>query len=811
MTKRSTFSGTINTIQEISSIAKERGVAHLYTEDQSYNGRIIQLNSKETINFGSCSYLGLETDQRIKDGAIDAIQRYGSQFACSRSYVSCTIYREFEEVIGKMFNAPLLLSPTTSMGHAAVMPIVIEDTDAVILDHQAHYSMQDVVKKLQVRGIEVTYLRHNRLDELKLKIKELSKSHSKIWYVIDGVYSMYGDVAPLQELYGMLEEFKQLWLYIDDAHGVSWAGKNGTGYALSQISLHQKMIFTTSLGKGFANAGGVFVFPSEEMQWRVKNWGGPLTHSGPQPPSVIGACIASAKIHLSSEIYVRQEALAERIKFCNSTFKKYGLPLIAESVSPVFFVGLGLTKVSYNMVKRLINEGIYVNLAVFPAVPETCAGIRFTLTLHHTFEDIENLAKAIAYHLPIALEEEQRTIKDIHRAFRTHLKEPIEKNVDKGIQHKENLILQKSNSIFEINQNEWNSLFSDNGPFDYNALLFLENNFKNNIKPWDNWNFYYYIVKSERGEILAATFFTVTLSKDDILSPVSISKNIEQKRKNNPEYFTTRTFMMGSNLSDGNHLYLKKKNINWKKALSLIIDEVWKDQDKEKASMLLFRDFPEGDLDLRDFFIDRGFIKIELPETHYINNIFNSDCGNFIEKLGHKKRYHLKKDVLSFEKLFDARILKNINEKEINHIYKLYQNVKENNLEINSFPLPRKLFYNISKSSSWEIIALYLKDSKNKNLPVAVGLVYKNKNYCPLIIGLDYNYQDLKIYKQILYQTILRAVELKYPKIFLGITSSLEKRKLNAIAIKNVGYMQVKDNFNLSLLDLMPQMKETSF
>lgn len=171
MKKKSKHTALIELIQEIATIGKTRGLLHQYTEDYNYDGRSITINGEELINFGSCSYLGLETDRRVKDGAIDAIERYGSQLACSRAFLSNTLYSEFEELIRRIFDCPILIAPTTSVGHQAVMPTVIEDNDAIILDQQAHWSMQDVASKMQLRGITVIKVRHSRLDELEAKIR----------------------------------------------------------------------------------------------------------------------------------------------------------------------------------------------------------------------------------------------------------------------------------------------------------------------------------------------------------------------------------------------------------------------------------------------------------------------------------------------------------------------------------------------------------------------------------------------------------------------------------------------------------------
>src|SRR6185312_4065548 len=140
MSKSTKSPNIINTINEIITLAKEREIIHLNTKDEWLDGRQITIKNRKLINFGSCSYLGLETDQRLKEAGIDAIQRYGAQFSSSRTYVSFPLYEKLEQLLEQVFGIPVLLSQSTGVRHQAVIPIAVEDHAAVILDHQTHYS-----------------------------------------------------------------------------------------------------------------------------------------------------------------------------------------------------------------------------------------------------------------------------------------------------------------------------------------------------------------------------------------------------------------------------------------------------------------------------------------------------------------------------------------------------------------------------------------------------------------------------------------------------------------------------------------------
>lgn len=409
---------TLNIISEVVKQSKSLKIAHQIIEDEVLDGRSITIDGQKLVNFGSCSYMGLETDERLKAGAIEAIMKYGTQFSSSRAYLSVTLYREIEDLLGQIFKAPICLAPTTTLCHQANISVLIGDNDAVILDYQVHESVQNAVKLLRARNIHVEIIRHNNMDVLEERIQALGRKHAKIWYMADGVYSILGDLAPMGSLANLLHQYEQFHLYIDDAHGLSWSGENGAGYVKSQLWHHDRMILVTSLAKSFAACGGVTIFPNEETRNLVRNCGPTLMFSGPIQPPVLGAAIASAKIHLTEEIYVRQEQLLERVLFFNQRARELKLPLITTSLSPIFFVGLGKPDAGYDMAKKIMENGFFVNISVFPSVALAQAGLRIPVSLHHSLEDIDNLLHLIARELPNTLDKFSIDYCMIYRAFK---------------------------------------------------------------------------------------------------------------------------------------------------------------------------------------------------------------------------------------------------------------------------------------------------------------------------------------------------------------------------------------------------------
>lgn len=408
----------LSLLDEVSISGKKLGIILQTIEDSELDGRHVTLQGKKVCNFSSCSYLGLDLDHRLISGAIDAASRFGVQFSSSRSYLSSPLYGELEEMLRKIFNAPAAVFNTTTLGHLSNLPIIVGDDDAVIMDVSVHSSVQMSVSLLRERNIPIEIIRHNRLDLLEDRVNALKMSHRRIWYLSDGVYSMFGDLAPVKELGRLLDLHEQLYLYIDDAHGMSWTGEHGSGFVMSRLPYHEKMYISTSMGKAFGASGGIMVFPNEEEFRRVHDYGKTSIFSIQLPPPVLGAAVASARIHLSKDIYSLQKQLQERIKLFNQLARMNDLPLLSDDISPVKFICLGKPQMGYNIVSRLVQSGFYANLSVFPSVSYNHTGIRVPITLHNTREDIESLLSTIASQFPAALKESGSTMKEINRFFK---------------------------------------------------------------------------------------------------------------------------------------------------------------------------------------------------------------------------------------------------------------------------------------------------------------------------------------------------------------------------------------------------------
>lgn len=791
----------LDTVNEVFTDAKQEGVLHLYAEGETFTGRTIEVKNKSLFHFGTTGYLGLEQDERLKAAAVDAIQRYGTQFPLSKSYISNPLYRKLEEKVTEMYGHPIIITKNSTLGHMGVIPSAVKDQDAIILDHQVHWSVQSAAKVLQNRSVPIDMIRHNDLNMLEDKIKRYSGQRKKIWYMADGIYSMYGDFAPISDLMTISQKYPQLNFYFDDVHGMSWIGKNGTGYVLSKLGeLSENILLFGTLSKTFGASGAVLVCSNSKMYHEIKTFGGPLTFSAQLEPASIGAATASADIHLSPEIYTLQQELRERVAYFNELLKQTDLPLIDENISPVFYIGTGMPKTGYNFVNRLMSEGFYVNLGIFPAVPVKNTGVRITISRHNQKEEIKGLVEAMVYHFPKALEDTHTNSDRVFQAFKL---EPKQKEVPLKTTLGNELKVQLADSIIDIDKQLWNGLLGKYGVFDWEGLKFLEESFSDNSQMEHNWEFRYLLIFDQEQKPILATFMTVGLWKDDMLAAVGASQSIEEERKNEPYYLTSKVLSLGSLFTEGEHLYIATEHPQKQQALNLLVQTMENLENTLNAKMIVLRDFKE-DQAIHSYLQGQGFVRVQMPESCSIELPKDETLETYISRLSSRNRKHLRKEILKIEDLLDIEIVQDANLVQLEQIAELYSNVHQNNLGLNTFSFPTKLFAEMWIHPNWEFITIAPKDEPNKM--IGAMLCYKNihNSYIPAFVGMDYEYlEQYHIYRQLLFQTIKRAIELKCSHIALGLTAGFEKRKLGATVYNTYAYIQTADNYTLELLGIL--------
>lgn len=825
-------------IETLHSDARSRGLFFQTCEEIELRGRLIRLHGRDLVSFGSCGYLGLESHPALIEGSVEMTRRYGTQFASSRGYLSAPPYEEFEATLGRIFGAHVLTIQTTTLAHQAMFDTFLTEKDAIVLDHQVHYSVQRAATLARAAGARVELVRHEHLEQAEELIRNLARQYRSVWFATDGITSMYGDLAPVGLLTRLLDIAENVRVYVDDAHGMSWCGENGRGSILSRMEFHPRMVVATSLAKAFAGGGAALVFPHREECERVRLCGGPSVFSGPLQPPILGASLASARLHVSGELWRLQEELAARVAYANARIIEAGLPLLVENETPIKFVRCGLPRVAAEIAERLAKDGTYVNVSMYPAVPMRRAGLRMGITRSHSEADIDRLVEGLARHVPDVLREEgvrmadlddlfaQSVVRDRAPALEKSFLSAIVENVSteillpalpagralaatahqKRIREEEiGLTVQHVDSIRELDREEWNSALGAVGCVSWEAMLGVENAFDvKQERKEHRWDFDYIVVRDAHDRPVAMTSLCTALQKDDMLMRAKVSEAVERVRLHDPYFLTSRVTVTGSNLSEGRHVFIDE-NGPWRGALALLLAKAVEIQERRQADALILREMPGDSAELDAFLLEEGFVKFPALDSHLIE-LLEENEEEMITRLSPRSRRVVRQSVTD-DVMYEVDIYDRNRSFDIptSRLHRLYADVAVRNRRMNMFELPQTLLENLVKNEAWEIGTLRLKrefGGPQEDVPVAFWAAHRHReHYAPLLCGLDYRFvESHRLYRQTLRQVIARARAVGAQVVHLGMDAELEKRRWGAKARTSAVFVQARAEYNGALL-----------
>lgn len=807
----------LDTVDRIHGDAHDRGLYFITAQDHRLRDRRIRVHEHDVVSFSSCSYLGLEHHPALVAGVVDAVQRYGTQFSSSRGYVSAPPYAELEALLDRIFDGHVLVTSTTTLGHQSAIPVLLTERDAMVMDHQVHYSIQVAARLAQAGGARTSLVRHGELEKAIDEVRRLSRTCDRVWFAVDGVFSMYGDLAPIPLLREVLGVADNVWLYVDDAHGMSWAGRHGRGSFLSRMPMHERLVLGTSLNKAFSAGGGCIVFPDRAMRERVLRCGGAHMFSGPLQPPMLGAAIASARLHLSEEITGYQLTLRARVEQCHELVDELDLPLLDRNDSPILFFRTGLPQVAFDLSRRLMDDGFYVTPSTYPSVPLRRSGIRFSVTAAHSPDQIEGAMRCLAAHLPAALAAEGVSRADLDEGFRgtlpraSHLRtlpHPDARRPDgRGDLSRARLRLDRHDRIHSVDPFEWDAMLGTAGSCSHAALRLAEEVFQAGGAPEDDWRFTYLIVRDTAGRPVAATFFTTMLSKDDMLMRDEVSRAVEARRVADPYFLTSRIVSMGSGFSEGNHLYLDRQG-PWRQALDLLLDAAVSLQEERDGAALLLRDLPTEDAELDQFIHARGFVRIPMFDSHRLVLDW-TDEAQWHSRLSRRKRQHLQQIAAQAvhvrREVYGVGAGRTPDGALLDRLYQMYRAVSSRKLRLNVFPLPRHLLPALCDNPAWELVTVHLDPAAGgpeDGAPVAWYAAHHHAgHYAPFLCGLDYDYVfEHGAYRAMIYQMVHRARQLGVTEVHLGMDADLEKERFGSERHANSVYVQARDHYNGALL-----------
>ncbi|MFA5499202.1 MAG: pyridoxal phosphate-dependent aminotransferase family protein [Candidatus Cloacimonadia bacterium] len=341
----------------------------------------VLVNGKKMLMLGSNSYLGLTNHPRVKEAAIKAIEKYGSGCAGSR-FLNGTldIHIELEEALAKLVGKEgALVFATGYQANLGAIASIVGRNEYVITDKYDHASIIDGAR---LSYGEMLRYAHNDMSSLKRALEKIGGANALV--VVDGIFSMEGDIADLPNIITLCEEYGAS-LMVDEAHSLGVLHSSGAGAAKHFDIVDRTDIIMGTFSKSLASVGG-FVAADAKVIDYMKHFARSLIFSASLPPASAASVLEALKI--MAEEPERIEKLWQNTHFMMNSFKEMGYDT-GVSTTPVIPLHTGDMMTTFKMWKQLADEGVFVNPVVPPAVPPNSCLIRCSFMATHTKEQLE--------------------------------------------------------------------------------------------------------------------------------------------------------------------------------------------------------------------------------------------------------------------------------------------------------------------------------------------------------------------------------------------------------------------------------------
>jgi len=349
---------------------------------------VVEMEGRRRIMLGSNNYLGLTGDERVRQGALDAVTKYGTGLTGSR-FLNGTIdlHLELEQELADWMDTEAALVFTT--GHQAnlgALGTILAPGDTVIADGGDHASILDgcILSRAKLRPF-----RHNRMDLLEKTLEKATHDGGGILVVVDGVFSMEGDVAPLPQIVELCERFKAR-LMVDEAHALGVLGARGAG-TCELFGVEDRVdLRMATFSKSLASCGGVIAGPADVIEFlRIQSRAFMFTAAA--VPAAVGATLAAVRICRSDEGPALFAQVLDNARYLHSGLSELGFQVVkptkladgTEIVTTVVPVVIGDDWKAAFLWKALYEADVFVNVALHPAVPPAGALLRTSVMATH--------------------------------------------------------------------------------------------------------------------------------------------------------------------------------------------------------------------------------------------------------------------------------------------------------------------------------------------------------------------------------------------------------------------------------------------
>ncbi|WP_408011045.1 glycine C-acetyltransferase [Pseudalkalibacillus sp. A8] len=374
-------------LQEELDQMKSEGVFRELIPLESEQGARVVIKGKEVIQLSSNNYLGLTDHPRMKQAALEAVEKYGVGTGSVRTIAgTLAMHEEYEKKLAefKHTEAALVFQSgfTTNQG---VLSSILTKEDVVISDELNHASIIDGIRLTKA---DRKIYNHVDVEDLERALKESSDYRVRL-VVTDGVFSMDGNIAPLPEIVELCEKYDAI-LMVDDAHSSGVLGRNGRG-SIDHFDLNGRVhIQVGTLSKAIGVLGG-YVASTQALRDYLIHKGRPFLFSTSHPPAVTAACSAAIDVLLEEPELI--EKLWDNAKFFKEGLRKLGFDT-GKSETPITPVVVGDAALAHKLSDKLFEYGVFAQGIGFPTVAKGSARVRTIVTAQHTKEDLQEALDA---------------------------------------------------------------------------------------------------------------------------------------------------------------------------------------------------------------------------------------------------------------------------------------------------------------------------------------------------------------------------------------------------------------------------------
>ncbi|NMO16539.1 pyridoxal phosphate-dependent aminotransferase family protein [Pyxidicoccus fallax] len=358
-----------------------------FTRVESATGPITHMEGREILNFGSNNYLGLANDPRVISAAQEATARWGAGVTGSRLLNgNLALHEELEEALRRFYGRTgAMVFPTGYAANLGLMSSLLGRHDRAYVDDEMHASVLDGIALARAH---MKRFGHN--DPEDLRAQAAGDTHAGIC-VVEGVYSMRGDRAPLRNFLDVCRSTK-LALVVDEAHGLGTAGERGLGTVEDEGIVQDADFITITFSKSLGSCGGAIIADAEQIEALRINTR-PFLFTAANTPASVAAALASLRI-LQAEPHLVRE-LKARVQSLRDALARHGIQPIP-SDGPIVSVEVGADFDTLQAWRLLWNRGIYTNPVISPAVPPGRGLLRMSVMRTHEEQMVRTIADACA-------------------------------------------------------------------------------------------------------------------------------------------------------------------------------------------------------------------------------------------------------------------------------------------------------------------------------------------------------------------------------------------------------------------------------